>query len=184
MTKLDICNAALIHCGAEPINSLTDESKRARLVSIRYDQIKEVLLAKYSWNFAKVRAVLEEDSEKPAFEYSARYALPSDYVRVFKLEDDTIKFKEEGKYLLTDASGELKLTYVKNAVETEFNAMFSEVLSLAIADSISYSLVQSNTLKQRISEDYKELLREARSYNSQAGNGDAFIADTYTMVRY
>lgn len=184
MTKLDICNAALVHCGAEPITSLTDESKRAKLVSLRYAQIKGVLLAKYSWNFAKTRVTLQEDATVPTFGYTARYLQPTDYVRIVGLEDDTIKFKEEGKYILTDASGELNVLYIRDALESEFPRLFGEVLSLAIADSVSYALVQSNTLKQRISEDYKELLREARSYNSQAGNGDAFIAETYTMVRY
>lgn len=184
MTILEICNSALVKCGAELITSTSDPAKRAVLVKTRYPFVKAKLLNKYSWNFAKIRTTLTAEATVPAFEYTAEYIVPDDYIRILKLDDSILKYKEEGGKILTDGSGDLKILYIADIEEADFPTPFGELLASALAMDICYSLVQSNTLYTRLESNFDMEIRELRSLHSQSGNGDEFIADTYTVVRY
>lgn len=62
LTDVDICNSALDELGLEPIESLSDDNKRAKLCNRNYSNIKKKMLRDNPWNFARKRAVLEAES--------------------------------------------------------------------------------------------------------------------------
>ncbi len=115
-SPVQICNAALLKLGAERINSLTENNKRARLCNERYDSLRKEVLRAHPWNFAIRRADIPKLTTKPEYEYAAEYQLPNDCLRVLETEADksnpsgdilgpsTTKFKIEGRKLLTNAS--------------------------------------------------------------------------------
>ena len=92
-TKVDICNSALDKLGVEPVESLSDENKQARLCNRQYDVIRKKLLRSHLWNFAITRTVLAPakdsngDPLKPVFGSGFLYDIPSDSLRITRLGD-------------------------------------------------------------------------------------------------
>ena len=63
---------------------------------------------------------------------------------------------------------------------TTYSSSFNTALYLKLAENISYSLVQSQSLQQAIIAEADRYLRRARSYNSQEGVQDSRYNEQYT----
>lgn len=66
---------------------------------------------------------------------------------------------------------------------TKHSASFNTALFLKLAENISYSLVQSQSLQQSIIAEADRYLRRARSYNSQEGLFNDAYNEQYTTGR-
>lgn len=62
-TSLELCNAALMRLGAEPINAFSDDSKRAKLCDAHYERIKRDFISSSPWNFALKRVILDAEND-------------------------------------------------------------------------------------------------------------------------
>lgn len=179
MEKLDICNAALGRCGAEAIAALTDESKRAKIVSRQYEITLKELLNDSPWNFAIGREEIAQSNE-PLFGFTANYLLPSDCIRVLELEDKE-PYRVEGCYIVCDTITSIKIKYVKFIDDpNKYSGSFTKAFVLKLAEDISYSLVQSASLQATITSEAERYLRKARSMNSQEGTPESRYAEEYT----
>ena len=83
-TKLQICNAALIRCGAEAITAITDQNKRAITLNNQYDITLKEMLNDTPWNFATSREIRLTKSTAPAFGYANSYTIPSSVIRILE----------------------------------------------------------------------------------------------------
>lgn len=72
---------ALSHIGANKITDLASATEKGAIEATRFytDTVKEVSRA-HDWNFLKRRATLRRFGRTPAFEWSYRWALPSDFL--------------------------------------------------------------------------------------------------------
>jgi len=124
MTKIDICNHALLKIGASNIASLDTDSntdnatiQSAKLCNIFFEQALEEVLRTYKWNSALKRKKLSRLTETPDFRFQYIYQLPNDYIRVINIYDNKegidnkIQFVVEGKQILCDHE-EIYLSYV------------------------------------------------------------------------
>ena len=111
VSKTDICNLALARVGAQTIMDIDDaDSKGARACKNAFEStVREVSRAGI-WNTLKARASLAELSTAPAFGWTKQFQLPTDFIRLFKLNGVDLDndepgeyFEIEGKVLLTDA---------------------------------------------------------------------------------
>lgn len=121
--------------------------------------------------------------KKPAFEYDKQYLLPSDYLRGIRLKDKDYKFTIENGKLLTNLTDVLLVYTYKITDTTKFDPSFDELLALALANDLSYSLVQSASLKERIQAELNLKIRDVRSIDAQEGNADELEANTWTNSR-
>lgn len=120
----------------------------------------------------------------PDFGYSYRLVLPTDYLRVFRLEHSDIEYKVEGGYLLCNESS-LRMVYIAKITDvTKFDPMFDHLLSVMLAHEMSYSLVQSATVKSELAREVQILLRDVRSADAQEGSPENFEFNTWTEARY
>lgn len=182
-TEIEICNAALSFLGASPITSLAGTDKRSTSCKAWYSLTRDNLLRSHPWNFAIKRAALVEDVSTPAFGYAHQFVLPADYVRALKLDYSDLEFKIESNLLLTD-EGSVNLIYISKVTDTsEFDAMFTYLLSLQLAYNMAYTLVQSSSLRQSILQELQIQLRDARSASSQEGTPDSFEFNTWVEAR-
>jgi hypothetical protein len=183
MTDLEICNSALQKVGAEQITSLADSSKRAKLVSYQYTIIRDTLLYEYAFNFSIKRATLTADVTAPLYGYAYRFPLPADCLRLLDTNLDEAEYKiEEDGWLLTDES-EIKIRYIKKVTDaTKFSVYFGELLATCIAADIAYPLAQSIQLKKELKEEAENMLRKARSLNSQEGTPEELYKSSYTTT--
>ena len=181
--NIEICNAALSRVGAPFISALTDTDKRSKLCNLMYDRVRKKLLRSHPWNFAMKRAELVNNGIEPAFGYSNEFALPSDYLRAISSEHSDDEYKIEGNYLRTNET-EVKLLYIADIEDTEaFDVMFDELFALTLAFELSYSLVQSVSLKQGIASELVSMLRTTRSIDAQEGTPDDFEFDVWLDAR-
>lgn len=188
-TETEICNSALIKVGADTIASLTDNSKRARLCNKLYGTCRDEVLYAHPWNFAIKRVQLARLSTSPTYEFTYAYQLPSDVLRVLgtkgsDLYGPTLNWQREGDTIVSDESS-MMVRYIAKITDVQkFNSMFKEVLALRIAGDLAYPLTQSNSLTDRLKKEYREWIRESRSFDAQEGNVKRVVASEWRDARY
>ena len=79
-TTVELCNAALLKLGAEPIASLDDASVEADCAKRLYPFVRDGLLVAHPWSFTLATARLEADPEPPLAEFSHSFSLPGDHL--------------------------------------------------------------------------------------------------------
>jgi hypothetical protein len=180
---VQIVNNALIKIGASTILTLTENSEAARAANLIYEQVRDASIRDHVWNFAIRRVELAQNSTAPAFEFSYQYNLPSDCLRVLRMEDMGMYYKIEGGKLLTD-EGTAKILYLSRVEDVNlFDALFVEALSARIAAELSVTLSESNTLYSNMMEMYQRKIADARSMDAQESGYQELIADTWLDSR-
>lgn len=183
MNKLDIFNSALAEVGAETISSPTENNKRAKLCVQHYETIRKKAIRSHPWNFATKRASGVPNGVIPPFGFEQSYTLPSDFLRLLKLDIDDIEHQVEGGVLLCNEAT-LDYVYIADVDEELYDVHFGESLALELASKIAYSMTQDFNLVQSIQGKAFVALKDARSFNAQEGTPQDFIADSFLKVRY
>jgi len=164
-----IANSALIKVGGSRIISLDDDSREARIVKEQYHKILEKLLRSHPWNFAIVRVMLAALTSEPAWGYDKEYQIPSACVRVLGIDAQDFEWVREGNVIRTDSTS-LGIRYVSKDVEAgDFDACFAEAFAIKLAEDICYSFAESASLKESLGKEFKDAIREARSFDAQEG---------------
>ncbi len=103
----ELCRQAILRLGtADQFGSSTQAQLLAQSL---YPQVRDALLLAGSWTWAMKSTTLTADTLAPEFKWDNRFALPSDCLRVFRVDDTLAESNEEdwevaGDYLLTDAT--------------------------------------------------------------------------------
>jgi hypothetical protein len=105
LTEDELCRQAILRLGtAEQFGS---SSQAMLLAQSLYPQVRDSILLTGSWTWATKATTLTEDLIKPEYKWGHRYALPTDCLRVFRVDEyDSSEEKAweiAGSYLLTDA---------------------------------------------------------------------------------
>ena len=157
-SSTEICNNALILIGQEPIITLDDTSKQARLCKRLYESALEALLRQYPWTFALKRVILAHDVETPVFGKAYQFTLPVDCQRVVGIfvspdEHDCISEDEytiESNKILTDYST-LYLRYVgKVSSANDFDSQFCQCLAYRLARLMCQALTADQDLLTKL----------------------------------
>lgn len=180
MNKIEIINAALVELNAEPITSLTSGSKAAVMAASIYTPRLKEMLRSHPWNFAVKRTVLAPLAEAPAFGYGAAFQLPAECLRV--LEVSAEGYAIEGRTIHATGTA-LELRYIAAADESLFDESFTAALIARLQAAMAYALTGSTTLQQAKMQEYAELLRVARSADSQEQPMDEFPESSLITVR-
>lgn len=168
--KIDICKSTCIKLGVEPIASLTESSKAARLCNTQYQPILDALLEDHYWNFASRRSsALALSSTSPEFGYAYRYTLPTDCLQVKFLNVEGYEWEVEDGYLLTDLQN-AQIGYIRNDVTVaDMSRSFRELLSHMLALDIGYSLTQNLRQMALLDGKTERYLSKARNIDAKEG---------------
>lgn len=175
-SPVDICNLALDYLGQE--NGVTDidaPTTEEETVAARwYDTTRQQILRKFTWNFAKKRAILAPSADVPAFEYSAAFPLPSDCLRILSVGTDALSYLrqydlENRRILVSEATtGKLYLKYIYDAVDvSKFDPLFINILTLQLALNMGYKYTLKASVVQRVNELLGIEERKAISVDAQ-----------------
>lgn len=189
-SEVAIVNCALILLGAEPINSLSDTSKSAKIANRTYDMLRQDVLLSHPWNFAVARKELAVTVDEPEYDYTYEFTLPSDVLRVLDTDlpqgepwEIGINPSSGAKVLMTNASA-VKIKYIKDLTDTTlFTPTFEQAFSARMAAQWSYALVQSASLQQNMYSLYKDLLSSARSFDAQESCDQELETNEWIDVR-
>ena len=190
-SEVEICNSALVKLGVGTtgrITSLTEGSKNANLCNEQYAKLRDQLLRKHLWNFAKERVKLAQLSETPVSGFDYQYQLPSDLMRVLAVHDNdasrgTIRYEIKGDRLLSDAN-EIYLIYVKKVTDpNEMDELFLECLALSIAKDIALAVTASRTVKADMRDDLRREIAHAKSIDAIEDWPEEFPDSSWVTAR-
>lgn len=184
-TEVEIVNSALAKVGAGRILTLDDNSEPARLAKAIYPTLRDKLLRSHPWRFATKRVELGPLVDEPEFDFSNKFQLPSDCLRVLAIDgNDSEEWKEESGELLCNLS-DVKIKYIwRNTDTSKYDANFTEVLALDLAVEFSIPLSNNATLRATLVQERDKAIREARSFSAQVGSVDRVKADNWLNARY
>lgn len=183
-SEVGICNEAVTMLGENPILSLTDNTKTARLCNLKYTNKRDYLLRRYQWQFAAKRAILAPDVAAPSFEFSAQFTLPTDCLQFRGIYPSSISYKIEGRKILCDESTlSIKYTY-RVEDPNEMDATFREALSALMARELAIPITDSDSKHNKMDELFEVKLSEARFAGSIEDDLEAIEAEDWLEERY
>lgn len=158
MTDTQICNLALARLGDARIAALSDATAQAQYCSLFYAQTLEELQTEFDWQFCRKLASLTADATPPAFGYARRFAVPSDFLRLIRLngidEDENFsKWEIVDGFIHTDVAAPAQIEYIAHVTdEDKFPAVFVEIFSAKLAANLALPLTGSKELFSQMAE--------------------------------
>ena len=186
--EVSICNRALQRLGAKRITSLTQDTPNARSCNFAYEHIRDSELRAHPWSCAIKRAQLAADATAPLFGKTARFPLPSDFIRLLPLDpsqnDNTFDYQIEAGYIYTDYSAPLNIRYIYRLEDPNtMDSLFREALSMRLAMELCEEITQSNTKFGLIEAHYNMTVKEAKRVNAIERIAQMPPEDTWITVR-
>lgn len=176
-----ICNIALGNLGANLISSLTEDTPEATLCNVHWDNVRRSLLSTHPWNFAIKRQQLTALGTAPAFGYAYQYQLPSDCLRVLRVEDND-DYKLEGRTILTDADA-CYLKYVYDNLDVaSWSDPFVDLAATRMQLELAYGITKSTSQKEQAMQLYEYKLRDARNWDAQQDVEDDLSQFTSSLI--
>jgi len=177
---VDIANLALTLMGADPITSLDDQVKRARVMKANYDLVRKAELRSNNWAFAIVRASLPALVSVPTWGFNLEYQLPVDCLRVVQVSEfwvglvtddyigsDTSTYKIEGRKIRSNLAAPLPVRYVSDVTDaSQFDAAFLSAFAHRLATVTCHAITESSSKKQSIEVDYVGVIGTASRMNA------------------
>lgn len=168
---VEICNRALQKLGASRITSITEDSSNARACNVAYEPVRDAELRAHSWSFSIKRVQLAADSTGPDFGPANAFTLPGDYLCLREPDESEnhidLDWQVEGNKIITDDAAPLNVRYTFKVTDpNSMDALFREALATKLAFELCEELTQSNSKKESMREDYKEIIRQAKRTNA------------------
>lgn len=180
----DIANAALLRVGDESIISLTDSTERARACNTAWPIVRREVLRAHSWNSVTTRTKLAALTTAPSWGFATAYELPADCLSLLEVDTDS-DWRVEGSQIVTDATGELGIRYLKDEEDTEqYDGMLTEVMVLRLAVEVCERITTTNTKREALLVEYDALLGDARSADGSESSPAEYEEDYWMTVRY
>lgn len=184
-TDVSICSNALLELGAQPINSLTDASDRARLASNLLPTIRDSVLRSHPWNCAIARVALAPDATAPAFDWDHQFTLPGDFLRALSvgLDGQAEAYAVEGRKLLCNANPAYLRYVFRNTNAATWDAMLVRAMELAMAGAMAYGITQSASLRDSLKAELLRHMKTARSADGQEDPPQDFDTSRLLLAR-
>lgn len=181
LSAVQICNMALLRCGAQTISSLDATSREAELSKIFYEVCRDRLLRTHEWKFAKKRVALAQLSATVPTNWTYAYALPVDNVRVCRMVlqgDRNPRWNSQiaWEYAVIDGTRavlcdeeELEVEYIAAVDETYFDNLFCSALAWLLVTELATPLMGKPDLAQAAKKAFMEELSLAQAQNQNEG---------------
>lgn len=197
-TETSLVNIGLGRAQCARINALdTDATKEAKVARDVYTDMRDALLRKYLWSFAKKRDELAAVVTAPGFGYDRAFGLPADYLRTISVhpadsECAKIKYKLEtvevsgtATLVIVTQATQLFLRYVARVESVALmDPMFRDVLAWDLAEHFAMAIKESTSLAEYCAKKARSALAEARSANSIEDWPDEFPAGSWVSERF
>lgn len=176
-TAVQICSNASLMLGGQSFSAFADTPPRAKLAQDLWPTIRDYLLRSHPWNCAVKRAVLDTaDATAPDFDYSNRFALPEDCLRVLSvgLNGQAQDYELEGRFLLTDEAA-LYLRYIwQNTDPLTWDPLLVHAATVVMRSVFANPLTGSTSLEQLIEQVLAPILKKARAVDGQENPPETF----------
>lgn len=192
-----IANRTLSKLGHSRVSNVdTENIEAAKVIRYMWDSVRDSLLELYPWNFATARTQLAKLSDAPAWGYSNKYLLPTDFLTLLTLSDSStlssntnpdyrIEIDDGQRVIVTDASSPIYLIYTSRVEDTGiYPALFVEAFATRMAYEGCEQITQSNTKKQIFSQEFDKIIQDAYRADAIQNPPDPLPDDSWVDVRY
>jgi hypothetical protein len=173
---VDICNAAISHCGTRSkISSIDEASREALACKTHYEQVRDGALRSYDWNFARMTvslAALTCSVQRWQYEY----AVPVDCLRLRRLNDQPMLLIPPTWYEMAadkDADGNpINVIFTNQspvsaiytaliADPSRWDSGFQDVVAYGLASRIAFELTGKEEVVARVTKLWAGTLSQA-----------------------
>lgn len=182
VTKVELVNMGLRLMGVERINDLTDNNKRAQVMTDLYEIGLRAVLCDADWSFARKRTSISSLVSTPAFGWNYQFNRPSDCLNIVQEYNDE-PFEVEDTTILADVAT-LYLIYTRYIDDpSKFSAGFCTAFAHWLAWKGSFSITGDKTLQDRLEKQYYAEIANARFQNSKDNSPMDPVIEDFTLVR-
>lgn len=170
-SKVDIWNRALQKLGAKRVTSVNDTGVNGLACNACYDAVLEKVLRKHRWNCSIKRAELAAELTAPDWGRQNAFQVPADYVTLAndypEMASNCKDWVVEGGFILTNDSAPLQIRYVSRMTDVNLmDGLLRETISTHMALEMCEELTQSNTKKETLRADLKDVITDAKKANA------------------
>jgi hypothetical protein len=183
---VQICNLALSKIGSPPISALTEDSREAQACSMIYEPLRDEVLQIRPWASCTKRVALAMLSDVPAFEFSAAWQLPADFLDMVRLGDtdnETINHRIEGRTLLTSTTTANIIYIFRNDDSGTYEPVLVDLIASRMAVDLAMTVAQSAAMAQALYTAYEQKRQRAKSVDGQANGQPSFTTVTFLDAR-
>jgi len=165
LTDVLIINLGLSKIASSRISRISPPGTQLEAyMNVNYQSWKRQELSRRRWVFATEDDYLLTVSEVVAgIEQPYKYNIPVDCLR--PIRDKRTEWKQRGKHIFS-AYDTLRINYIRNASEDEFDPLFEEVLACKIAKESAEYVTQSNSKRQLAESAYDAAVADAAKNNA------------------
>lgn len=171
-TKTDLANYALAHVGLQTITDIDDEENPTAVTCKQFiDQVIDEGLRSHRWNCSIMESGLSALSPDPSDEWSYRYQMPGDSLRLLDVNDRP--YTGSNEYFEIRNGGELfsnespvRITYVARIGVNDMDPLLAEACALKLASKIVVPLSAALPLQQQMIVLYEACLSRAKQVDA------------------
>lgn len=188
-TKEQICSAALILLGAEPIASLAETTVQARQCANIYPIARADILRRHAWNCCIRSVMLPPLAQAPVFpSWGRQFALPGDLLRVLTVGiDGDIPYLLEGNRIFANVVS-LPLRYVADVQESEWDSNLVALMVKRMEMDLAYPVTKSASLRSDLKEDFYRqgtgVLAVAKTVDGQENEPEDMEQSVFLSARF
>lgn len=183
LSAVELCAAALVKIGAQPIASFEDETAEAACARRLYPIARDLLLGVHPWTFTMAQARLTPVAGAPVADFAHAFQLPADHLRTISVgtagRSRGTAYRAQGGLILSDAE-EIVINYQRRVPETELPPFFVPLLVTRLAAELCIPLTEGSSRAMDLYRLAEAELRAARLIDSQQTTPRAF--DDFTLI--
>ncbi|MDR1337912.1 MAG: hypothetical protein LBJ73_02695 [Rickettsiales bacterium] len=153
LTKIDLCAAALLKLGEQPIQSWNDNTASAQLSRTLFDPVVDTLIASHPWKFATKKFNLNKTAE-------GDFQIPSDVLRVLHCGGQVLGNK------IISADETLSITALVRTPVENFPSYFISLAATKLAMEFCIPLAGDQTVFRMLVALYESELKSAKFIDS------------------
>jgi hypothetical protein len=172
--------------GGAPFSSFDEAKPHVRVAANLYPSVRDDVLRLHSWNCATDRVILAPLATAPAFDFTAQFQLPGDWLRTLQVgyEGCPIPFRSERQRLLANVTA-LPLVYCfRNLVEDTWSTNLIHVMELAMAAKMAYAVTSSTSVRDSYRDEFGRELKVAKAIDGQDDPPEEFLSGTFVESRF
>lgn len=179
---INIANKALLRLGVNAISSPDEESVRAETIRNIYNDCVDYLLSQYDFPFAQKQAELAKIDTSVLFGYDSAFKLPSDFVRLVDMRENT-RYKIINGMILVKADT-CAITYVfKNYDPTTYSPLFKDLLSVRLAYELCPYIKDDRAFTLELYQQEIDRINNSANRESMQGDDEFLPEDNWVSIR-
>ena len=181
-SKIDLISKALILCGEEPLNSLSDQRYGATVGANLFEMLYENELQSNRWRFAMNKTALSLLAAAPLNQWNNAFQLPPDMLLPIGVYPADLNYEIYGTHLYTNRST-IEFDYMFKPVVTKCPAYFSTLMTFVLAQHMIKPITESDNAVIVMTDKYKIQRGLALYADAQGRPSKATFSDPFVNVR-